>query len=118
LLEYGLVGLDGDGNWCLGNSGLQLGDGSLWDGGVFLDIDLSGVLGSFAGSVNSLVVVVVLKVLSMLLGVDEGVGLPSTVASSGSGVAVNELLLGEGEEGSGGDEVSTFDGAGGGESPA
>ena len=55
---------------------------------------------------------------SVLLGVDESVRLPSTVASVGLGVAVNELLLGEGEEVSGGEEVGTFDGSGGGESPA
>lgn len=62
--------------------------------------------------------VVALEVLGVLLGVDESVGLPSTVASVGLGVAINELLLGEGEEASGLDEMSTFDGSGGGESPA
>jgi hypothetical protein len=117
-LEHGSVGLNGDGNWSLGNGGLQLVDGLSWDGGIGLDIDLSGVLGGSAGLVNGLVDVVVLEVLSLLLGVDEGVGLPTTVASVGGGVAINELLLGEGEEFTGGDEVSTLDGSGGGESPA
>jgi hypothetical protein len=118
LLEDGSVGLNGDGDWSLGNGGLQLGNGSSWDGGIGLDINFTGVLGSSAGLVSSLVGVVVLEVLSLLLGVFEGVRLPSTVASIGGGVAINELLLGEGEEVSGGDEVSTFNGSGGGESPA
>ena len=43
LLEDGSVGLNGDGNWCKSNGGLQLGDGSGWDGFVVHDIDLSGV---------------------------------------------------------------------------
>jgi hypothetical protein len=96
LLEDGSVGLNGDGDWSLGNGGLQLGNGSSWDGGIGLDINFTGVLGSSAGLVSSLVGVVVLEVLSLLLGVFEGVRLPSTVASIGGGVAINELLLGEG----------------------
>ena len=118
LLEDGSVGLNGDGNWLLGNGGLELVNRLSWDGLVGLNAHLSGVLGSLAGSSSGGVGVVVLEVLSLLLGVDEGVGLPSTVASVGLGVAVNELLLGEGEELAGGDEVSTLDGSGGGESPA
>jgi hypothetical protein len=118
LLEDRSVGLNGDGDWGKGNGGLQLSDGLSWDGGVVLDIDLSGEGRSHAGLVNGLVGVVVLEVLSLLLGVDEGVGLPSTAASVGRGIAINELLLGEGEELAGGDEVLSFDGSGGGESPA
>ena len=118
LLEDGSVGLNGHGHWLLGNGGLELGNRLSWDGLVGLDINLSGVLGSLAGSGSSGVGVVALEVLGLLLGVDEGAGLPSTVASVGLGVAVNELLLGEGEESSGGEEVGTFDGSGGGESPA
>ena len=118
LLEDRSVGLNGDGNWLLGNGGLELVNGSSWDGLVGLDINLSGVLGGLAGSGSSGVGVVALEVLGVLLGVDESVGLPSTVASVGLGVAVNELLLGEGEELAGGDEVGTLDGSGGGESPA
>ena len=118
LLEDGSVGLNGDGNWLLGNGGLELVNRLSWDGLVGLNAHLSGVLGSFAGSSSGGVGVVVLEVLSLLLGVDESVGLPSTVASVGGSIAVNELLLGEGEELAGGDEVSTLDGSGGGESPA
>ena len=118
LLEDGFVGLNGHGHWLLGNGGLELGNRLGWDGLVGLDTDLSGVLGSLASSGSSGVGVVVFEVLGLLLSVDEGVGLPSTVASIGLGVAVNELLLGEGEELSGGNEVGTFDGSSGGESPA
>lgn len=118
LLEDGSVGLNGHGHWLLGNGGLELVNRLGWDGLVGLDINLSGVLGSLARSGSSGVGVVALEVLSVLFGVDESVGLPSTVASVGLGVAINELLLGEGEESSGGEEVGTFDGSGGGESPA
>jgi hypothetical protein len=41
LLEDGSVGLNGNGDWSLGNGGLQLSNGSSWDGGIGLDIDLS-----------------------------------------------------------------------------
>jgi hypothetical protein len=113
LLEHGFVGLNGDGNWLFGNGGLQLVDGSLWDGGIGLDIDMSGVFLLLAALVLGLVGVVGLEVLSVPLSVDEGVGLPSTIASSGSGVAINELLLGKGEESSGLEEMSSLDGSGG-----
>ena len=49
MLEDGFVGLNGDGNWSLGNSGLELVDGLGWDGGVGRDGNFTGVLGSFAG---------------------------------------------------------------------
>ena len=54
----------------------------------------------------------------MALVVDEGAGLPATVATVAGLDAIDELLFGEGEEGSGGDLVSTFEGAHSGESPA
>ena len=118
LLEDGSVGLNGHGDWLLGDGGLELVDRLSWDGSVGLDINLTGVLGSLASSSSSGVGVVVLEVLGVLLGVDESVGLPSTVASIGLGVAINELLLGEGEELAGGDEMSTLNSGGSGESPA
>ena len=43
----------------------------------------------------------------------ESVGLPSTGASVGSGIAGNDFLFGKGEEFTGLDEVSTFNSAGG-----
>ena len=118
LLEDGFVGLNGHGNWLLGNGGLELSNRLGWDGLVGLDSDPSGVLGILAGSGSSGIGVVVFEVLGSLLSVDEGVGLPSTVASIRCGVAVNELLLGEGAEYTGSNEVGTFDGSSGGESPA
>ena len=54
----------------------------------------------------------------MGLDVVEGVGLPSTLASVGGGVTVNNFLLGEGLKGVGGNEVVSLDGGGGGEGPA
>ena len=117
-LEDKLVGLDGHGDWGEGNGGLELGNRVGWDVVVRSNVHLSGVLGIFAGSVNSVVGVVSLELLSGLLGVGEGGILPSSIASVGSGVAVNELLLGEGEESSALEEVSSLNGASSGEGPA
>ena len=80
-LEDELIGLDGHGDWGLGNGSLELGNGVGWDVLVVGNVDLSGVLGIFAGSVNSVVGVVRLKLLSGLLGVLEGGILPSSIAS-------------------------------------
>jgi hypothetical protein len=52
------------------------------------------------------------------LDVVHGVFLPSTVATSAGGIAVNDLLLREGKEMSSLDEVVSLNGAGGRESPA
>jgi hypothetical protein len=79
---------------------------------------LTGVLGGLAGSSSSGISVVILEILSVLLGIYESVGLPSTIASVGLGVAINELLLGEGEELAGSEEVSTLNSGSSGESPA
>ena len=51
----------------------------------------------------------------MGLDVGEGVGLPSTLASVRGLVAVDNFLLGEAEEVSGGDLMVTLDGSGCGE---
>jgi len=117
-LEHGSVGLEGHGHWGGGDGGLEGIDGGWGHGLVGLHVNLSGVLGGLARSISGGVGVVVLEVLSLLLGVLEGVLLPSTVASVGGVVAINELLLGEGEEVSGGEEMSTLNGSGGGEGPA
>ena len=117
-LEDGSVSLNGDGGWSLGNGSLELGDGSGLDVSVGLDLDLALGGRVLAGSVSSGVWVVGLELLSVRLGVLEGVSLPSTGASIGGSVAVDELLLGEGEESSGLDEVVSLNGGGGREGPA
>lgn len=120
-LEDGLVGLDGDGGWGLGDGGLQLGDGVGWD--VLVGSNFDGTLGGiiFAGaglSVSRGIWISGLELLNVRLKVGEGVGLPSTLTSVRGLVAGDDFLLGEGEKGSGLEEMSTLDGAGGGESPA
>ena len=117
-MEHHLVGLNGDSNWGSSDGSLKGINGFWGDGLVSLDINLSGVLGGNASSINSLVDVIGLKVLSLLLGVLEGIFLPSTVATVGSGIAINELLLSKREEVSSGEEMSTFNSSGGRESPA
>ena len=120
-LENELIGLDGEGNWLLGKSSLQLWDGLSWDVGISSVLNWSGGLGGIAGSGNSVsrgVWIGGLEVLSVLLEVHESVGLETSIASHGVGVAGNELLLGEGEEFSALEEVSSLVGEGGGEGPA
>jgi len=117
-LEGSSVGFDGDGGWSLsdggeesvGRSGLDVVDRS--------NVNLSLVVSSFASSVSGSVGVVRLENLSVGLDVLHTIGLPSTSASIALSVAVNELLFGKGDEVSGLDGVVSFDGAGGGESPA
>jgi len=120
-LEDGLVGLDGDGDWGLGDGSLQLGDGVGWDVSVRgnTDLTLGGIIFAGAGLSRSRGVWVSgLELLKLGLEVGEGVGLPSTLTSVRGLVAGDDFLLGEGEKGSGLEEMSTLDGAGGGESPA
>ena len=70
-------------------------------------------MGGSAGSVSGGVGVVLFKGLSVLLDVLHGVSLPSTIASIAGVVAIDELLLGEGEELTLLDGVVSFDGSGG-----
>jgi hypothetical protein len=118
LLEGSSVGLDGDGGWSLGNGSLEGIDGSSLDGvdSLGVDLTLGGLI--LAGSISGGVWVGRLELLSVGGNVLHGVGLPSTIASVGGGVAVDDLLLGEGEEASGLDEVVSLNGGSGGEGPA
>jgi hypothetical protein len=118
LLENGLVSFDGDSNWSLGNSSLQLVHTSWGDSMISFDINISGSFGIFASSSNSFVWILRLKLLSMFLSILEGVGLPSTTASVGRRIAVNKLLLSEWEKFSSFDEMSTLNSSSGRESPA
>jgi len=117
-LEDGFIGLNGDGDWSLGDGSLELIGGMWSDVGVALHIDRTQGIGGFALLVNTGVWVVRLEFLTVGLGVDEGVLLPSTIATVGGGIAINELLLGKLDELTSGIEVGTLDGAGGREGPA
>ena len=121
MLEDGLVGLDGDRHWLLVDGSLELRDGSGWDVGVVLNLNLSlglVILARSRDTGSGGVWVITLELLEVGLEVSEGMGLPSTIASVRGGVAGDDLLLGKGEELSGLEEVSTLNGASGGESPA
>ena len=116
--ESALVSGDGDGDWSLLDGGFQ---GRGRSSGNFVDssdLDLSGVGRVVASSVSGSVGVLALEVLGVGLNVLHGVFLPSTVATVALGVAVNDLLLREGEESSSGDLVMSLNGGGGRESPA
>ena len=117
-LEDELIGLDGDGGWGLSNGGLKLVNGVGLNVGVVLNVDLTLVLGGLAGSISGGVGVVGLEVLGVGLGVLEGSILPSSIATVGSGVAVNELLLSERKKSSSVNEVLSLDGSSGREGPA
>ena len=124
-LEGGLVGLDGDGDWLLGEGGLELVWGVLGDVSVGADGDLTlgkkvGLAGS-SGAITGGVWVDGFLDHGVALGVLEGLVHKTTVATKvlqDAVVALNELLLREGKEFSRGDEVSTLEGTGGGEGPA
>lgn len=112
-LEDSLVSFYGDGNWSFSNGSLKLGNG-VWSNVVDvsnknLTIGLSGL----AGAIFTLVWVVRLELLWLTFEVFHTVVLPTSIATIGSTIAINKLLLGEAEELIGGNEVSTFNGSGG-----
>jgi len=120
-LENELVSLDGDGGWGLGDGGLELLDGVGLDVGVARDLDLlEGLVGlAGAGGASARGVWVVRhQFIWVGLEVVEGRVLPATVATERGLVAGDNLLLGELDELAGLEEVSTLDGADGGEGPA
>jgi len=116
-LEGGLVGLDGDGDWGLGDGGLELGGGWGNIGETFDGSNTSG-FDVRAGSVLTGVWVGGLELKWVLLDIFEGVVHKTTVAALVNLIAIDELLLGEGLELAGLEEHSALDGTGGGERPA
>lgn len=113
------VSLNGDGNGLLVKSGLELGGGVSFNGGVAGGTNTTSVRVLLARTVFASVSVVRLVGESVALGILVGIVLPATVATivTVSG-AVNELLLGERDKFTSLDEVSTFETTSGGESPA
>jgi len=93
-LEDHSVSLNGNRNWAHRDGSLELVDGTSYD--ILVVLDSYDTLGSggFAASINTLVWVVVLCLLLGLFSIFESELLPSTVATFGLGVAINELLLG------------------------
>ena len=116
-LEDRLVGLNGDGGWSLSNGGSKIGSGVLRNLMDFRDVHLwcSTLL---AGTVLGGVSVITFENLTVLGNVVHAISLPSSIASSTLGIAIDELLFGEGDQSSGLDLVVSFDGTGGGEGPA
>ena len=121
-LEDVRVGLNGDSERLGGESGLHLCDVVGGHESVAGDINSGGgtgvVLAAAGRTVSGGVGVDRLELSIAGLVVLESLVLPATVATVVSGGALNELLLGEGEEVAGGNLVSTFDGTSGGERPA
>ena len=116
-LEHVLVGLDGDGERLVGKGGLHLRDVAFGDESIGGNVDgggaglIVGARGNLAGS--RCVFVDGLELSLVVLPVGEGLVLPATVASVVGSGAGNELLLGEGLEGSGSEEVGSFEGTSG-----
>ena len=122
-LEGHLVGLNGNGDGLLGNGGLE-GSAGLVSRDIVEGFN-ANVTSSFhvfvAGAGNTVSGGIRIRVLGDhrgLLGVLESVVHETTVATGVDGRALDELLLREGDEVAGGNEVSTLEGSGGGESPA
>ena len=102
----------------MGNSSHQLTDivrGNVVDSG---DVDLSLVSIIVAGAGLGMVWVGCLKLLSVGIDVVHGVVLPSTIASVGGGVAIDDFLFGEGEKLSRLNKVVSLNSSGCRESPA
>jgi hypothetical protein len=117
-LEDRGVSLNGDGDGLSGNGGHELSFGVGWNVLVSENVEesLRGVV--FAGSLFGGVWVGSLKLGLVGLEVGEGVCLPSTVASVRGLVAVDDFLLGDGDEVSGLEEMSTLNTGNSSESPA
>lgn len=119
MLEVGSVSLDGDSNRSLGDGSEELIAGIVGDTSVGGDTDSTlGFVSLALLLLNGLVGIACFSFKFVLLSILESPLLPSTFASVGLGVAINELLLGEGDELTGGNLVSTFHGTSGGERPA
>ena len=118
LLENSGVSFNGDRNWLLGNGGLELGGRVWWNCCVWCYLNLSLVFWFLASLGHSSVDVGTFKVFWFRFSVDEGVWLPSSLASVWSSVAINELLFGEGKKSSSLNEVSSFNGSSSWECPA
>ena len=125
-LEDHLVGLDGNGERLSVEGSLHL--GAVGWGDVDIAGDLNGGGGEGLSEAGGGVITVSrgvwvdgLELSGVALVVSVGTRLETTIAAHvavSDGGAVNELLLGEGEELTSGNEVGTFDGTSGGESPA
>mmetsp|Transcript_73221 Transcript_73221/g.101566 ORF Transcript_73221/g.101566 Transcript_73221/m.101566 type:complete len:292 (+) Transcript_73221:161-1036(+) len=121
-LESASIGLNGDGERSLVKSRLHL--AGVVGGDKFVVTGTNDSLGRVVGArtIFAGVSVVRLELELVRLGVLESVLLETTVATVvtplETGGAVNELLLGERDELSSSEEVSTLKGTGGGESPA
>jgi len=122
-LEGHLVGLDGDRDGLDGNGGLEGSTGSV-RGDIVVARD-GNITASFHGLVavsgNTMSGGVGIGVLTNhggLLGILEGVVHQTTVAAGVDGRALDELLLREGDDVTGGLVVGTLHGTDGGESPA
>jgi len=124
-LEGHLVGLNGDGDWALSNGSLQLGGrlgGNIrerFNGDNTLGFGIRALLVPWEKGSSGNVFVVRLKHDRVGLGISESRVHETTIAALILlGIAVNELLLREGNEFASSDEMGTLEGSSGGERPA
>ena len=93
MLENGLVGSNRHRDWLFGDGCLELRNGLVLDGMELLDLNLTGVLGSFARSISGSVGIVFLEVVWVRSSVCHSSMSSSTVASVGGSITVHKLLL-------------------------
>ena len=119
-LEGHLIGFDGNGDWSISEGGSHLAGGVLNIGESRDGTDSSGFGVVAAGNSSGSGGVWVVRFELEWGGLDvlESVVHESTIASTVLLGAGDELLLGEGFEGSSSDGISSFNGTGGGEGPA
>jgi len=118
-LEGILISFDQNGDGEVDDGSLKLVSG-LGGDELVVGVDLVGLGGGIlAGTVDGSVGIVRFEFKTVLSSILDSEVWPATLASVTSrGSAINDLLFREGEEGSGVDEVESFEGTGGGESPA
>jgi len=122
-LECALVGFDSNGDWTFAKSSFEVILVIRGDVNVAGWLAVLGARGVFAGSTSlggstGVWVSGFLAKSSVVLGKCEAIVHESTVASAVLGIAVNELLFGEGVEFAGRNGASAFNGSSGGERPA
>lgn len=106
--EVSVLSVDGNAGWASLDGSLELVDALWWNGVVRLDEDLSlgGVVFARAGLRN--VWVVRLKLLAVGLQIVEGVDLKTSIATRRFWITINKLGLGELQELSSSNEMSSL----------
>ena len=118
LLENSCVGFNSDWDWLFCNCCHKLCSRICWNLGVVGYFNLSLILWFLASLGQSSVYISTFKIFWFWFSMNEGIWLPSSIASIWCSVTVNKLLFWKWKEISSGNEVSSFNGSSSWEGPA